>query len=382
MVEQPKRFVIIPAGGTGTRMGMPYPKQLLPFRGATVIEACVDLFRGHVVLVAVPKKFHAAFKQKIGDRVRLVAGGSTRFESVRNAFEAIEGLQDEDLVLIHDAARPFLRRGGLEEAWRRAATTGAVIYASPAVDTLKRVDDRGMVEATLDRDKIFHAQTPQIYKAGQLRSAYAFFDAHPGAVPTDEAGLLEAAGIAVGIFESSPSNRKLTYREDLEMLGNQTMRVGQGYDVHRFDAERPLYLGGILIPESPGLAGHSDADAAIHALIDALLGAAGLGDIGFWFPDTDAAYKDTRSTVLLKTVWADLKGRGYHLFNADLTIQAQAPRLAPYMADMRARVAEILEAPIDRVNIKATTTEHLGFVGRKEGVAAMAIVLLAREDGR
>ncbi len=375
-MRKPKRFVIIPAGGTGSRVGKSRPKQLLPFRGATVIEACVELFRGNTILVAVPPRFRKDFEERIADRAQLVDGGATRFESVRNVFQALREPRDEDLVLIHDAARPFLDPKDLESAWRRAASVGAVIYASPAVDTLKRVDARGVIERTLDRDKIFHAQTPQIFRAGLLRAAYAHFDAHPAKVPTDEAGLLEAAGIAVAIHVSSPKNSKITFREDVELLQTQSLRIGQGYDVHRFDSQRPLYLGGVHIPEGPGLAGHSDADAAVHALIDALLGAAGMGDIGHWFPDTDPAYKDARSTELLKRVWAALKERGYALVNADLTIQAQAPRLAPYLDEMRGRLADILETGGDRVNIKATTTEHLGFVGRKEGLAATATVLL------
>ena len=191
---------------------------------------------------------------------------------------------------------------------------------------------------------------------------------------TDEAGFLEAAGVPVYIYPSSPKNHKLTLMEDLEMVPTLRPCIGHGYDVHRFDDTRPLYLGGILIPDTPGLKGHSDADVAIHALIDAMLGAAGLGDIGQWFPDNDDTFKGIRSTELLQRVWQDLQKRGYTWGNGDITIEAQAPRLSPWRDKMKACLCDILGN--QALNIKATTTEKLGFVGRKEGIAATAVVLL------
>jgi len=377
----PKKWIIVPAGGIGERMGLAFPKQLYPCGdGQTVIERVVALFEPDPIAIPVPPAHLDRFAAALGERARLVPGGATRFQSVRNAFEALPGPADDDLILIHDAARPFLDPATLPEAWSRARDSGAIIYASPAVDTIKQVDAGGAIARTLDRRTIYHAQTPQIFRAGLLRRAYAAYDARSGAEPpTDEAALLEMAGIPVNIFPSSPRNCKLTHREDLGLLDVDAFRIGHGYDVHRFDAERPLYLGGILIPGAPGLAGHSDADAAIHALIDALLGAAGRGDIGRWFPDDDSRYKDIRSTELLAEVWNDLRGQGYRLVNADLTIQAQRPRLAPHIDAMRACLAGILDCAPGRVNVKATTTEKLGFVGRCEGVAAEAAALLRRE---
>ncbi|MDJ0841699.1 MAG: 2-C-methyl-D-erythritol 2,4-cyclodiphosphate synthase [Acidobacteriota bacterium] len=371
-----KRFVIIPAGGLGTRMGLPHPKQLLPYGDRTVIEHAVDLFRGEDIWVPVPGAWEAAFREKIGDRVHLVIGGETRFDSVRNAFDALPDPADDDLVLIHDAARPFLDPAGLPAAWAAAENKGAIIYAAAAVDTMKQVGADGRIEATLDRRTLYHAQTPQIFRAGLLRRAYTESGRDPEDAPTDEARLLELAGIPVFVFPSSPANRKLTLKEDLELLNNRTTRIGHGYDVHRFDEARPLYLGGVLIPDGPGLAGHSDADVAIHALIDALLGAAGLGDIGRHFPDTDPAFAGIRSTELLARVRADLSRRNYGFGNADITIAAQIPRLAPHIDAMRECLAGVLQTTPDRINIKATTTERLGFVGRKEGMAAHAVAML------
>jgi len=355
-------------------MGLPYPKQLLSFQSSTVLEHAIGLFSKWPVFVPAPTHFMDVFKEKIGDRATLIAGGATRFQSVRNAFYAINNLRDEDLVLIHDAARPFLDTSNLEEAWQLAEEKGAIIYADKAVDTIKQAGEDGWIKATLDRETIYHAQTPQIFKAGLLRKAYeAYTNQEP---PTDEARLLELAGIGVALFPASPNNRKLTRPEDLNMLGTPSIRIGHGYDVHRFDETRPLWLGGVHIESGPGLLGHSDADVAIHALIDAMLGAAGLGDIGHWFPDTDPTLKGVRSTELLTRVWADLKEKGYRFGNGDITIEAQIPKLAPHINAMRACLSDILGIAPTCLNIKATTTEKLGFVGRKEGMAASAVVVL------
>ena len=380
-VPESRRFIIIPAAGLGTRMGLPYPKQLHPFRGSTLIEHAVSLFGDLPVYVSYPESHGDAFRQRLAGRAHLVRGGLTRFESVRNAFFAIPDLADGDLVLIHDAARPFFEPAHLTGAWRAAAQKGAVIFASKAVDTIKRVDSRGVVVETLDRETIYQAQTPQIFRAELLRRAYEAWQRSPGASPTDEAGLVERCRIPVHVYAHDRENRKITHREDLNLLFTKGIRIGHGYDVHRCDPGRPLYLGGIHLPEGPGLLGHSDADVLIHALIDALLGAAGEGDIGAWFPDTDPRYKDIRSTTLLEKVWADLRARGFTLGNADLTVQAQAPRLAPHIRAMRENLSRLLHCSPDAVSIKATTTEGLGFVGRREGIAANAVVLLMREGG-
>lgn len=376
-----RRRVIIPAGGTGTRMNLGYPKQLLHLGGTTVIERIIQMFFGWAddIWVAVPASSFEVCAQVIGETAHVVAGGSTRFASVQAAFHAIPDVADDDLIIIHDAARPFFEPETLNRACDLAQTRGAVIYASPATDTVKQVDAHGQIEKTLDRSTIFLAQTPQIFRAGILKAAYATWtdDGHP---PTDEAALIESTGTPVTVFRSSKTNIKLTEQEDLALIPRPP-RIGHGYDVHAFQAGRPLYLGGIHVPHELGLAGHSDADVALHALIDALLGAAGLGDIGQWFPDTDPAYTDIRSTELLQQVWQTVHARGYDLCNADLTIQAQIPKLAPHLDDMRRMIATLLLIDPTCINIKATTTEGLGFVGRKEGIAAHAVVLIQHTKG-
>lgn len=375
--------IIIPAGGVGARMGLAYPKQLLPFGKSTVLAHTVDLFRPHLTIVAVPPDHRRLFEAALPRDTLVVDGGATRFDSVRLAFAAFgtifAPIKDDDLVVIHDAARPFFDPSWLGPACDLAFEKGAVVFASRATDTVKLVGEDGVIVKTLDRDKIYLAQTPQIFKAGLLREAYA--KVHLNERPTDEAALMEQLGIPVQIFASGPTNKKVTTAEDLPLLESGSLRIGHGYDVHRFDASRPLYLGGIAIPESPGLLGHSDADVLLHALMDALLGAAGLGDIGQWFPDSDPKLKGIRSTLLLNRVMAALAEHGYGLENADMTVMAQVPKLAPHIAKMRAALAARLGVAENRINIKATTTEGLGFVGRKEGIAAQAVVLLTRRHG-
>ena len=368
--------VIIPAGGLGTRMGLPYPKQLLSFGNTTVIAHAVGLFHPNPTVVAVPTAYREAFRQALPQEVMLVDGGATRYESVKRAFEALPHLDRDDLVVIHDAARPFFDPSQLEPACEMAREKGAVIFASRATDTVKLAGEDGGIAETLNRDRIYLAQTPQIFKAGLLRTAYAQADGKD--CPTDEAALLESKGMDVFLFPSSTTNRKLTNPEDLRLLEPVMPCIGQGYDVHRFDETRPLYLGGICIPNAPGLLGHSDADVLLHALIDALLGAAGLGDIGQWFPDNDPRFAGIRSTVLLERVMETLVEKGFRLGNADVTVMAQAPKLAPHIPQMRAAMAPLLRASEAQINIKATTTEGLGFVGRKEGIAAQAVVILTK----
>lgn len=376
MTHTSRVFVIIPAGGVGTRMGLPYPKQLHPFGKTTVLAASIALFHPRPVIVAAPENYLDVVRRAVPVNVTVVSGGNTRFESVKKAFDALSCLEYEDLVIIHDAARPFYDPGKLEEACGVAREKGAVIYAAQATDTVKVVGEFGAVTQTLPRETIYMAQTPQIFKVGVLREAYSKMD--PEFHATDEAGLLEEVGLPVYIFPSSPSNKKLTLLEDLELLNAPQITIGHGYDVHSFDETRPLYLGGLLIPDAPGLAGHSDADVLLHALMDAMLGAAGLGDIGHWFPDNDPSLKGVRSTLLLKKVVDTLSQKGFLLQSADMTVLAQVPKLAPHMEGMKQMLCKILEISNSQINIKATTTEGLGFIGRKEGMAAHAVVLLSR----
>jgi 2-C-methyl-D-erythritol 4-phosphate cytidylyltransferase/2-C-methyl-D-erythritol 2,4-cyclodiphosphate synthase len=362
-------------------MGLPYPKQLLPFGKSSMLEHVIALFSGFPITVAFPGEHRAAFEALLATKVQLVEGGATRFQSVRNAINAISNLHDEDLILIHDAARPFFNPATLQESIPLASEQGALIYAQPATDTIKRISGGNLVvRETIPRETIFMAQTPQIFRADVLRKAYAAFDrSESQLLLTDEAGLVEMAGIPVHLFPSQADNRKITLGEDLKLLTSNYPRTGHGYDVHRFTTSRPLFLCGVEIPGGPGLAGHSDADVALHALIDALLGAVAKGDIGSWFPDNDPQYAGIRSTELLKKVWVDLQAEGWALINADITIQAQVPKLAPYRVAMCETIAKIMAVEVNQINVKATTTEGLGFVGKREGMAAQAVVSVIKE---
>lgn len=372
-------FAVIAAGGVGTRMGLPYPKQLARLGATTVIDRSVDLFRGWCerIVVAVPPGMERRFELELGPDVSIVAGGDTRGRSVYLGFRALGSVADEDLIVAHDAARPFWDSSDVRSALALAWEVGAVIYARGVTDTVKEVDGCGDVNRTVPRSRIFLAQTPQIVRGDVLKGVYDALDWDDPKVWdfTDEAGLLERFSKRVRVFPSRGSNTKITYREDLTMM-NTRMRIGHGYDVHRYDDSRPLYLCGVEIPEGPGLLGHSDADVALHAIMDALLGAAGWGDIGRWFPDSDSRFQGIRSTALLREVVERLALEGLSVGNLDVTLVAETPRLAPHIDRMRKELGGALNVEPAVVNIKATTTEGLGFVGARQGMAAHAVVLL------
>lgn len=382
-----KIYGIIPAGGIGSRMGLPYPKQLFAFQGKTLIRHTLNRFQGQLddMVVPVPAEYMTEFEKEIGHCAHLIEGGSTRFQSVQRAFERLKGASANSLVVIHDAARPFFDPATLPESLDLARTHGAVIYAARVTDTVKRSENRLLIDSTLDRDHIFLAQTPQIFRFDLLQECYAKWnkmagkpDAVPNADPTDEAGLVETFGHRVALYHSSPDNRKITLKEDLALVQAKETRVGHGYDVHRFDPNRPLILCGLEIPGGPGLLGHSDADVALHALMDAILGALGLGDIGQHFPDTDPELRGVQSTFLLDRVCQLLKDKGARLINIDLTILAQTPKLGPHRQKMLESLSTSLKLELDRINLKFTTTEGLGFVGAKQGMAAHCVVMVAR----
>lgn len=386
---------VIPAGGTGSRFGHTQPKQFLELAGTPILVrtclAFLDLEMIHTVVVAVPagllgyasELFHACLSPTQRSRLRITVGGSTRQESVRAGLAELP--KEISLVLVHDAARPLVDRETIVRCLDGAARFGAVIAAVPVKDTLKRVDDDGLINTTIDRSHLWQAQTPQAARRPLLEQAFAEAE-RTHFVGTDEASLLEAAGIPVRVVAGSGRNGKITLPEDLRvtealLAEEHPMKIGHGFDAHRLVAGRKLILGGVTIDYELGLDGHSDADVVAHALTDALLGALGAGDIGHHFPDTDPQYKEIDSMLLVAQVQDLAEQRGYRLSNADITIICQRPKLAPHLAAMQINLARCCKVQPQAINIKATTTENMGYTGRGEGIAAHAVVLLRFDHG-
>ena len=382
--------VIIAAAGSSSRMGTGVDKQFVILAGKPVLWHTINVFKQlpqiHQILVTVSpgnaERVAALLQQTLADIPwQIVPGGAERQDSVRNALQLVS--PSVELVLVHDGARPFVEPECVLKSMQAAAETGAAVVAVPVKDTIKLADAAGGVKQTLDRSSLWQVQTPQTFRRELLLKAHEQAAA-AGVVATDDAALVEWAGGSVSLVRGTYYNFKVTTPEDLvlaeavagERSGRRMQRVGFGYDVHQFVAGRPLMLGGVEVPHDRGLEGHSDADVLLHAISDALLGAAGLGDIGKHFPDTDPRYKGISSLLLLREVCRKLKEAGYTAQNLDAVIAAQEPKLAPYIARMNETIAAALDIPVTQVNVKATTTEHLGFVGRKEGIAAQAVVMI------
>jgi len=300
--------------------------------------------------------------------------------SVLNGLEGI-ALKEVDIVLVHDAARCFATQGLISKLIRDGREYGAVIPGNPATSTVKVCAPDGTVLNTPDRSALYEIQTPQVFRGSLLKEAYRKAAAS-GFEATDDASVVEKAGIPVRVVPGERNNIKITTQEDLmyadALLRSESpvYRIGTGYDVHQLVPERKLILCGVCIPHETGLLGHSDADVAAHALMDAMLGALSLGDIGRHFPDSDDRWKGISSLILLKETACLIRSAGYRLQNADITIVAQRPKLAPYLPQMRKNVADVLECDPDQISVKATTTERLGFEGRMEGISAQAVCLL------
>jgi 2-C-methyl-D-erythritol 4-phosphate cytidylyltransferase/2-C-methyl-D-erythritol 2,4-cyclodiphosphate synthase len=380
---------IVAAAGSGRRMGREVNKVFLPLAGrailarsAAAMAACPEV-DSLVVVVAPGEEARAEGLLAPLNLIkpwRVVAGGAERQLSVANALAAVPA--DADLILIHDGARPLVDAATVGAAIAAARECGAAGVAVPVKDTIKAVDDSGCISATPDRRTLWAIQTPQAFAAGLLRRAYAQAAAD-GVLATDDAALVERLGHKVRIVPGSYANIKITTPEDMTvaraLLGSEAgnmRRIGIGYDVHRLVAGRPLILGGVDVPWEKGLEGHSDADVLLHAIKDALLGAAALGDIGRHFPDTDPAYKGASSLRLLAAVGEKLAAAGWRAANIDAVVIAEKPKLAPHIPAMNANIAAALGIDADCVNVKATTTEGLGFTGRREGIAAQAVAAI------
>jgi 2-C-methyl-D-erythritol 4-phosphate cytidylyltransferase/2-C-methyl-D-erythritol 2,4-cyclodiphosphate synthase len=305
---------------------------------------------------------------------RTVAGGATRSKSVQAGLHALSGPDDEP-VLIHDAARPFVTHRHVEALLAALDGADGAIPALPVSDTLKQEVNGHTITAS--REGLWRAQTPQAFRKLRLVEAYAAWSAE--ADPTDDAAVIEAAGGRVALAPGDPMLMKLTWPEDFEMAerlagGARIVRVGQGYDAHRFGPGEAVWLCGVKIAHDAALIGHSDADAGLHALTDALLGAVGEGDIGDRFPPSDPQWKGVSSDRFLTRAVELVRSRGGRVLNADVTLICEAPKIKPHRQAMRERLAELLGVRLDRVSVKATTTEGMGFTGRREGLAAQAIV--------
>ncbi len=381
--------LVVPAAGTGSRMGTTVSKPWLVLAGAPILEHTLRAFRGceglDEVVVAAPAEreadLHALMARALpGVAWRRVDGGAERMHSVRSALAATTA--GNRLVAVHDAVRPFVSAEAVERVRAAAERHGAAVPAIPVADTIKTIGPGGTVALTLERGGLRAVQTPQIFHRDLLARAYAA--APEGNPPTDDAALVEAIGHPVLLVDGDPLNLKLTYPQDLRMAEqrlaqSQDLRIGYGYDVHRLAPGRRLVLGGVEIPHSSGLDGHSDADVLLHAVTDALLGALGLGDIGTHFPDTASVNKDRDSREFLRGAAVLIRERGYRVGNIDATLVAEKPKILPHVPLMCARIAEDVGIPADRVSVKATTNERMGFIGREEGMTAMATALLIRD---
>ena len=374
---------ILVAAGSGSRFGAEVPKQYLPLAGKPVLRHAAERLAGSVDLLQ-PVGDAAAIKAALAGLPHLpvVAGGEARQDSVRYGLDALEAAAP-DVVLVHDAARPWFPRGTIAALLAALEHADGAIPAVPVADTLKRVAN-GLIKATVPREGLFRAQTPQAFRYGALLAAHRSVG---GGVATDDAALLEAMGKPVTIVPGSEDNIKLTYAEDLPrlerlMMAQMIPRVGTGYDVHVLEAGRPLVLCGVAVPHERGLAGHSDADVGIHALCDAIYGALAEGDIGRHFPPSEALWKDADSIRFLAHAARRIAARGGRLANADVTLICERPKIAPHAAAMVSRLSATLGVDPALVSVKATTTEKLGFTGRGEGIAAQAVatILLPIEE--
>lgn len=377
-------YAIILAGGSGSRMGAGMNKVLMPLAGETVIARSLRAFAGMVdgmILVSRSEDMQQMqlAAAQAGIDVRIVAGGATRQESVWNGLCALPEACTH--VMIHDGARCLVDKATIERCKASVLECGTGVAAIPVIDTIKETDAEELVVSTPDRSALRAVQTPQGFSLEIIREAHRKAQ-EAGFIGTDDASLVERLSIPVRLTLGDRRNIKLTTPEDMQMaeafLHNDfpALRIGQGYDVHRLVEGRDLILCGVKVPHHLGLLGHSDADVALHALMDAMLGSMALGDIGKHFPDTDEQYRGISSMKLLEHVAALLREHGARVTNCDVTIAAQRPKLLPYVPQMRQNIASVLALPLDRVNVKATTTEHLAFEGREEGISARAVCMV------
>jgi 2-C-methyl-D-erythritol 4-phosphate cytidylyltransferase/2-C-methyl-D-erythritol 2,4-cyclodiphosphate synthase len=389
-----KVAAIIAAGGRGERLGAGVPKQFLAIGGVSILRRSVELFAGHdridEIVVVLPPDLASSLPDDLpalGKPLLIVPGGARRQDSVRNGFEAVR--DRADVVVIHDAARPFASAALISRTIDAAWESGAALAAMPASDTIKLARDTPaaaplLVERTLPRERVFLAQTPQAFRTDVLAAAIAA--SQEDVVATDEAALAEAAGFPVRLVAGEATNLKITTMTDLTaaqaQIGRDSaearVRIGTGYDLHRLAKGRPLILGGITVPFDKGLVGHSDADVLAHAITDAVLGAIAKGDIGRYFPDTDPRWKGASSLAMLAQAVAMARDAGFAVVNVDAVVIAERPKLAAHLAGIRASLAGVLGIDVGGVSVKGKTNEGVGEIGRGEAIAVHAVALLVQ----
>ena len=374
---------VVVAAGRGVRAGGNGPKQYREIGGEPVIRASLKALAGHPGIAMVQPVIHSDDRALFGAAaaglglLEPALGGATRQASVRAGLEAL-GPRRPDLVLVHDAARPFASAALIARGIAAARACGAAVPVLPIPDTVKTVDRQGSVTGTIDRARLRLVQTPQAFAFAPLLEAHRRAHAAGREDFTDDAALAEWAGIKVATFEGETGNIKLTTAEDFvragaaELAALADVRTGSGYDVHAFAAGDHVTLGGVRIPHQQGLSGHSDADVVLHALVDAILGALADGDIGVHFPPSDPQWRGASSDRFLAFAVERLRARGGRIAHLDVNVICEAPRIGPHRDVMRARIAEIAGIDVARVAVKATTSEKLGFIGRSEGMAAFA----------
>lgn len=375
---------VLVAAGRGERAGAGGPKQYRRIGGKAIIRHTIERFAAHAAVGRIVAVVHTddgeLFRHAVGpliDRVEVVVGGATRQESVLRGLEALEQA-DLDVVLIHDAVRPFVDDALLDRVIDTVSTEQGVIPALNLVETIKRGNDDDTIAETIDRRLLFGAQTPQGFPFAAILAAHRKAAEAGRADFTDDAAIAEWVGLPVKLVEGSPDNVKITWPRDIQMAeqrvsgGFPDVRTGNGYDVHAFEPGDHVTLCGIAIPHDKKLSGHSDADVALHALTDALLATCGAGDIGTHFPPSDPQWRGAASRIFVEHAAAIVRARGGRIANADITLICEAPRVGPHRGAMTAALVSMLGISEDRVSIKATTNEQLGFIGRREGIAAIA----------
>lgn len=376
-----KTYGVVLAAGSGRRCGQERNKMFIRIGNMSVLERSLTAFEqsgcfDHIILVyrgCDRVETENAAKRVLSLPFTLVEGGRERQFSVENALHAI---QDADIVAVHDGARCFIKPEVIRACIEKARETGAAAAGVKTRDTIKVVDG-DIIKETLDRSRLVNIQTPQVFRYELLKNAHESA-ASDGFLGTDECGLVERVGHTVSVVDAGYDNIKITTQEDIllgRMIAGETVRTGTGYDAHKLVEGRPLILGGVTIPHTHGLLGHSDADVLLHAIMDALLGAAALGDIGKHFPCTDE-FKDASSLDLLSRTRDIITEKGFMITNIDATLIMQKPKIAPYVDEMRRSIAKTLDIDIDAVSVKATTTEGMGFEGTGEGASAMAVATI------